>query len=57
MFLALKMDIEEIQVTENDFRWAMNEDEMANDKLSEGIRKFAADSVKLENRFIELLTN
>lgn len=27
----------------------MNEDEMANDKLSDGIRKFAADAVKLEN--------
>jgi transaldolase len=27
----------------------LNEDEMANDKLSEGIRKFAVDAVKLEN--------
>ena len=27
----------------------MNESQMANDKLSEGIRKFAADSIKLEN--------
>ena len=26
----------------------MNESQMANDKLSEGIRKFAADSIKLE---------
>lgn len=26
----------------------MNEDEMATDKLAEGIRKFAADAVKLE---------
>ena len=34
---------------EKAFRWAMNEDEMANDKLSDGIRKFAADAVKLEN--------
>lgn len=31
-----------------DFRWAMNEDEMANDKLAEGIRKFMADQRKLE---------
>ncbi len=31
------------------FRWQMNEDEMASDKLSEGIRKFMADQRKLEN--------
>ncbi|XUO83761.1 transaldolase [Halomonas sp. KM007] len=31
-----------------DFRWAMNEDEMATDKLAEGIRKFMADQRKLE---------
>jgi transaldolase len=31
------------------FRWGHNEDAMANDKLAEGIRLFAADQVKLEN--------
>lgn len=30
------------------FRWAMNEDAMASDKLAEGIRNFAADSRKLD---------
>lgn len=30
------------------FRWAMNEDEMASDKLAEGIRKFMADQRQLE---------
>ncbi|TFY97329.1 transaldolase [Ramlibacter rhizophilus] len=30
------------------FRWALNEDAMASDKLAEGIRAFAADAVKLE---------
>jgi transaldolase len=30
------------------FRWMHNEDAMANDKLSEGIRKFNADARKLE---------
>ncbi|MGM0520876.1 MAG: transaldolase [Pseudomonadota bacterium] len=30
------------------FRWAMNEDEMATDKLAEGIRKFMADQRQLE---------
>lgn len=34
--------------TESDFRWAMNEDAMATEKLSEGIRNFAVDQVKLE---------
>ena len=33
---------------EKTFRWELNEDEMATDKLSEGIRKFAADAVTLE---------
>ena len=42
-------------VTEQVFRWQMNEDEMANDKLSEGIRKFAADAIKLENVLKERL--
>lgn len=34
-------------VDEASFRWAMNEDAMATDKLSEGIRHFAADLRKL----------
>jgi len=41
-------DVEKIEITEKNFRWLMNEDEMATVKLSEGIRKFAADLVKLE---------
>lgn len=35
-------------LTQSEFRWAMNEDEMASDKLAEGIRKFMADQRKLE---------
>jgi transaldolase len=35
-------------LTENEFRWEMNQDAMATAKLSEGIRNFAADQVKLE---------
>ena len=30
------------------FRFALNEDAMATEKLAEGIRAFAADAVKLE---------
>jgi len=37
-----------IVVSEKAFRWAMNEDAMATEKLAEGIRKFAEDSIKLE---------
>jgi len=36
------------ELTENDFRWQMNEDAMATEKLAEGIRNFAADQDKLE---------
>lgn len=42
------MDIPKIEMTENTFRWMMNEDPMATEKLADGIRGFAADIVKLE---------
>lgn len=35
-------------LTESAFRWALNEDAMATEKLAEGIRKFAVDQRKLE---------
>jgi len=35
-------------VTENLFRWELNQDAMATEKLAEGIRNFAADQEKLE---------
>jgi len=37
-----------VQLSEADFRWALNENQMATEKLSDGIRKFAADTTKLE---------
>jgi transaldolase len=37
-----------ISLDEKQFRWMMNEDAMATEKLAEGIRGFAADLVKLE---------
>jgi len=42
-------EIEKIEMSENNFRWMMNENAMATEKLSEGIRNFAADIVKLED--------
>ena len=38
-------------LAETDFRWQMNQDQMATEKLSDGIRRFAADQVKLETIF------
>ena len=45
---AKAMPIERIPVDEKSFRWLLNEDAMATDKLAEGIRKFAHDIVQLE---------
>jgi transaldolase len=45
---AKSMEIERIPHDEKTFRWLLNEDAMATDKLAEGIRKFGADIVKLE---------
>ncbi len=40
--------IEKLAIDEKAFRWHLNENPMATEKLAEGIRKFAADTVKLE---------
>jgi len=41
--------VDRINVDEKTFRWLLNEDEMATEKLADGIRRFAADLKKLEN--------
>ena len=46
---AKSSDIERIQLDEKKFRFLLNEDAMATEKTAEGIRKFAADIVKLEH--------
>ena len=45
---AKDLDIERVPVDEKSFRFLFNEDAMATEKTAEGIRKFAADIVKLE---------
>ncbi|MDB4575539.1 transaldolase [bacterium] len=45
---AKSMDIQTIAMHESAFRWMMNEDAMATEKLAEGIRNFAKDAAKLE---------
>ena len=52
---AKKLDIPKVPVDEKSFRWALNEDAMATDKLAEGIRKFGEDIVKLEGIIAQAL--
>jgi len=47
--------IEKMDIDEKTFRWMMNEDAMATEKLAEGIRKFAEDLHKLEMKVAALL--
>ncbi|HYQ70522.1 MAG TPA: transaldolase [Gammaproteobacteria bacterium] len=46
---AKAMAIETLPMHEAAFRWTMNEDAMATEKLAEGIRNFAKDTGKLED--------
>ena len=52
---AKSLNLEKVSLDEKTFRWMLNEDEMATDKLSDGIRKFAVDAIKLENILKEKL--
>lgn len=45
---ALASHLTPLQIDEKSFRFALNEDAMATEKLAEGIRLFCADTVKLE---------
>jgi transaldolase len=42
-------------MTEAEFRWEMNQDAMATEKLADGIRGFTADQIKLEKMLAEKL--
>lgn len=46
---ANDLDIEKLEMNEGAFRWSLNEDAMATEKLSEGIRGFASDLDKLRS--------
>ncbi len=48
-----KCSDEKVVLDEAAFRWAMNEDAMATEKLAEGIRNFTADQVKLEKLLLD----
>ncbi len=45
---AASLNLPKQSLSESAFRWMLNEDQMATEKLSDGIRSFAADSIKLE---------
>ena len=44
-----RSQVDKVSVSESSFRWSLNEDAMATEKLAEGIRKFAEDQAALEN--------
>jgi transaldolase len=46
--VAAKADLPELHHDEASFRYALNDDAMATEKLAEGIRAFAADAAKLD---------
>ena len=52
---ACGTDIEKISLDEKRFRWMMNEDAMATEKLAEGIRNFTKDLMKLEHQIAAML--
>ncbi|XP_077177503.1 transaldolase [Paroedura picta] len=54
---AQASDLKKIHLDEKTFRWLHNEDQMAVEKLSDGIRKFAADAIKLEQMIKERMFN
>ncbi|GAB0489462.1 hypothetical protein MMPV_000681 [Pyropia vietnamensis] len=47
--------IEEWKPTEKEFRWALNEDACATEKLAEGIRGFTKDLIKLDKKLSDML--
>lgn len=52
--IAKQKDLTKIELNESHFRWMLNQDAMATEKLSEGIRKFAEDATKLEEQIAKV---
>ena len=49
---ARAMDLPPLSFDEAGFRWALNQDAMATEKLAEGIRAFAVDATKLDQMIL-----
>jgi transaldolase len=47
--------IEKLHLDEKTFRWMLNEDQMATEQLSDGIRRFYADGVKLKDHVRKMM--
>lgn len=47
--------VQQMDIDEKTFRWLMNQDEMATQKLHEGIRGFAADLEKLDKQLRKVI--
>ena len=54
---AKESKIEKINLDEKKFRWLLNENAMATEKLAEGIRRFTEDIIKLETMLNNRLNN
>src|SRR5437016_2948996 len=52
---AKKADVQRLELDEKKFRYLVNDNAMATEKTAEGIRKFAADIVKLEKFVVSRL--
>ncbi|MFT3751838.1 MAG: transaldolase [Paludibacter sp.] len=50
-----QLEIKQLHMDEKTFRWMLNEDAMATEKLAEGIRNFTKDLIKLEKHIAALL--
>lgn len=50
--MARETEIQKITMDQKKFRWLMNEDNMAAEKLAEGIRNFTDDLIKLESMLL-----
>lgn len=46
--IAKQSSIENLAIDEKQFRWLLNENQMATEKTAEGVRQFNADALKLE---------
>jgi transaldolase len=51
--MAKESNIAKLDIDEKKFRYLLNDDAMATEKTAEGIRTFAADTVKLEKYIAE----
>ena len=52
---ARSLNLKKLDIDEKAFRWQLNDEAMATEKLSEGIRKFAEATVQLETHILKMM--